>query len=417
MNAEFIAMIEYLEKEKGIKRDVLIEAVQSALLSAAKKSVEAGRNLEVVMDSKTGAIQARAQLTVVDKVANKHDEISLSKAKAVKADVKLGEEVWVDVTPKDLGRIGAQTARQAIMQRIRQAEKQMIYDEFRDRAGEIVSGIVRRFERQDVMIDLGKFEAVMPNRERVQTEDYAIGDRVRAYVVAVENTARGPEIVLSRSHPNFVRRLFETEVAEIADRTVEIKAIAREAGYRTKVAVFSSNEKVDPVGACVGMKGARVKNIVRELNNEKVDIIRWSSDVKELVMEALKPAKLRSVTLNPDRKTVDVRVDNDQLSLAIGKRGQNARLTARLTGWEINIEEDTSAKDAFKANLSVAEKQLVDTMGVSQEVAQKLVAVGMTAAEVIADVSAQDVVDATGIDLASAEEIVNKAKNASVASQ
>ncbi len=417
MNAEFIAMIEYLEKEKGIKRDVLIEAVQSALLSAAKKSVEAGRNLEVVMDPKTGDVRARAQLTVVEKVNNKHDEIALSKAKAVKADVKVGEEVWVDVTPRDLGRIGAQTARQAIMQRIRQAEKQMIYDEFRDRAGEIVSGIVRRFERQDVMVDLGKFEAVMPNRERVQTEDYAIGDRVRAYVVAVENTARGPEIVLSRSHPNFVRRLFETEVAEIADRTVEIKAIAREAGYRTKVAVFSANEKVDPVGACVGMKGARVKNIVRELNNEKVDIIRWSSDVKELVMEALKPAKLRSVTLNPERKTVDVRVDNDQLSLAIGKRGQNARLTARLTGWEINIEEDTSAKDAFEANLSVAEKQLVDSIGVSQDVAKKLVAVGMTAAEVIADVSPQDVVEATGIDLATAEEIVNKAKNANVASQ
>ena len=417
MNAEFIAMIEYLEKEKGIKRDVLIEAVQSALLSAAKKSVEAGRNLEVVMDPKSGEIRARAQLVVVDKVNNKHDEIALSKAKVMRADVKVGEEVWVDVTPKDLGRIGAQTARQAIMQRIRQAEKQMIYDEFRDRAGEIVSGIVRRFERQDVMVDLGKFEAVMPNRERVQTEDYAIGDRVRAYVVAVENTARGPEIVLSRSHPNFVRRLFETEVAEIADRTVEIKAIAREAGYRTKVAVFSANEKVDPVGACVGMKGARVKNIVRELNNEKVDIIRWSSDVKELVMEALKPAKLRNVTLNENRKTVEVRVDNDQLSLAIGKRGQNARLTARLTGWEINIEEDTSAKDAFVASVSGAAKQLMDGLGITEDVAQKLVAVGMNAVEVVSDVTPQDVVEATGIDLAAAEQIVNKAKTAAMASQ
>ncbi len=416
MNAEFIAMLEYLEKEKGIKRDVLIEAVQSALLSAAKKSVEAGRNLEVVMDPKSGSIQARAQLVVVEKVANKHDEIALSKAKIAKPDVKLGEEVWVDVTPGDLGRIGAQTARQAIMQRIRQAEKEMIYAEFRDRAGEIVSGIVRRFERQDVMIDLGKFEAIMPNRERVQTEDYAIGDRVRAYVVAVENTARGPEIVLSRSHPNFVRRLFETEVAEIADRTVEIKAIAREAGFRTKVAVFSANEKVDPVGACVGMKGARVKNIVRELNNEKVDIIRWSSDVKELVMEALKPARLRSVTLNEAKKVVEVRVDNDQLSLAIGKRGQNARLTARLTGWEINIDEDTSVKDAFVASVSGAAKQLMDGLGISEEVATKLVGAGMTAVEVVADVTAQDVVDATGIDLAAAEEIVNKAKSAAVAS-
>jgi len=417
MNAEFIAMLEYLEKEKGIKRDVLIEAVQNALLSAAKKSVEAGRNLEVVMDPKTGEIRAKAQLVVVEKVDNKHDEISLSKAKALKADAKVGDEVWVDVTPRDLGRIGAQTARQAIMQRIRQAEKEMIYAEFRDRAGEIVSGIVRRFERQDVVIDLGKFEAVMPNRERVQTEDYAIGDRVRAYVVAVENTSRGPEIILSRSHPNFVRRLFETEVAEIADRTVEIKAIAREAGYRTKVAVFSANEKVDPVGACVGMKGARVKNIVRELNNEKVDIIRWSSDVRELVLEALKPAKLKNVTLNEAKKTVEVRVDADQLSLAIGKRGQNARLTARLCGWEINIDEDRTAKDAFNASVSGAARQLMDSLGINEEVAQKLVNVGMNAVEVIADVSAQDVVDATGLELAAAEQIVNKARSATVASQ
>ncbi len=417
MNAEFIAMLESLEKERGIAREILIEAVENALLTAAKKSVEAGRNLQVTIDRKTGALTAKAQLIVVEKVANKHDEIALAKAKAVKPDAQIGEEVWVDVTPRDLGRIGAQTARQAIMQRIRQSEKQLIYDEFRDRAGEIVSGIVRRFERQDVMIDLGKFEAVMPNRERVQTEDYAIGDRVRAYVVAVENTARGPEIVLSRSHPNFVRRLFETEVAEIADRTVEIKAIAREAGFRTKVAVFSANEKVDPVGACVGMKGARVKNIVRELNNEKVDIIRWSPDVRELVMEALKPAKLKSVKLNEAKKVVEVRVDNDQLSLAIGKRGQNARLTARLCGWEINIEEDTSAKEAFNESISTAAKQLVDGLGISQETAQKLVAVGMNAVEVVADVSAQDVVDATGIELAAAEEIVNKAKSAAVASQ
>ena len=232
-------------------------------------------------------------------------------AQKIKADAQLGEEIEVQVTPKDFGRIAAQTAKQAMMQRIRQAEKEMIYDEFKDRAGEIVSGTVRRFERSDVIVDLGKFEAVMPNRERVQTEDYNIGDRIRAYVVAVENGARGPEIILSRSHPNFVRRLFETEVSEIADRTVEIRGIAREAGYRTKIAVCSANEKVDPVGACVGMRGARVKNIVRELNNEKVDIIRWSADVKEFVLEALKPAKIKSVTLDEAKKS-----DPDQ-----GRRG------------------------------------------------------------------------------------------------
>ena len=417
MNAEFIAMLEYLEKEKGIKRELLIEAVQGALVSAAKKSVEAGRNLQIIMDAKTGAAQAKAQLIVVDKVQNKHDEIGLAKAKAIKPDAVVGEEIWVDVTPKDLGRIGAQTARQAIMQRIRQAEKQMIYDEFRDRAGEIVSGIVRRFERQDVVVDLGKFEALMPNRERVQTEDYAIGDRIRAYVVAVDNSSRGPEIILSRSHPNFVRRLFETEVAEIADHTVEIKAIAREAGYRTKVAVFSSNEKVDPVGACVGMKGARVKNIVRELNNEKVDIIRWSQDIKELVHEALKPAKLRMVTLNEAKKTVEVRVDNDQLSLAIGKRGQNARLTQRLTGWEINIQEDTTAKEAMNAKVSGAAADLMHAFGISVDVANALVKAGLNSVDVFSGVSPEDIVDAAGIDAAVAAQIVAKLQENSPASQ
>jgi transcription termination/antitermination protein NusA len=323
----------------------------------------------------------------------------------------------VDVTPKDLGRIGAQTARQAIMQRIRQAEKQMIYDEFRDRAGEIVSGIVRGFERQDVRIDLGKFEAIMPNRERVQTEDYAIGDRIRAYVVAVDNSARGPEIILSRSHPNFVRRLFETEVAEIADHTVEIKAIAREAGHRTKVAVWSANNKVDPVGACVGMKGARVKNIVRELNNEKVDIIRWSENVEELVREALKPAKLKTVTLNEAKKTVEVRVDNDQLSLAIGKRGQNARLTQRLTGWDINIQEDTSAKEAMNAKFTGAYSELINAFGISEEVASALVKAGLNSVDVFAGVSADDIVGAAGIDPAIAAQIVARIQEPAAASQ
>jgi N utilization substance protein A len=416
MNAEFIAMLEYLEKEKGIKREVLIEAVQNALLSAAKKSVEAGRNLELTMDPKTGAVTARAQLVAVERVQNKHDEIALTKAKLLKPDAQLGEEIWVDVTPKDLGRIGAQTARQAIMQRIRQAEKENIYKEFRDRAGEIVSGIVRRFERQDVIVDLGKFEAMMPSRERVQTEDYAIGDRIRAYVVAVDNNSRGPEIILSRSHPNFVRRLFETEVAEIADRTVEIKAIAREAGFRTKVAVYSANEKVDPVGACVGMKGARVKNIVRELNNEKVDIIRWSDNVKDLVQEALKPAKLKHVTLNEKKKTVEVRVDNDQLSLAIGKRGQNARLTARLTGWEINIEEDMTAKEELNAKVSGAAAGLMNALGISADVANSLVNAGLNSIDVFAGVSADDIVGAANIDPAIAAQIVAKVQETATAS-
>ena len=401
MNAEFIAMLDYLEREKGIKREVLVEAVEGALVSAAKKAVEAGRDLRCVIDPKSGEIRAVAKLIVVEKVQNKHDEIALAAARKIRGDVQLGEELDVEVTPKNFGRIAAQTAKQAMMQRIRQAEKEMIYDEFKDRAGEIVTGTVRRFERSDVIVDLGKFEATMPARERVQTEDYNIGDRVRAYVVAVENGMRGPEIIISRSHPNFVRRLFETEVSEIADRTVEIKGIAREAGFRTKVAVFSANEKVDPVGACVGMRGARVKNIVRELNNEKVDIIRWSADIKEFVLEALKPAKVKSLKLDEQRRQVQIRVDEDQLSLAIGKKGQNARLTARLTGWEINIEKDESAAQIFEGRVQAAARSLSEALEVDAATATLLVKGGMASLEMLVEVEPQDIAEIVGqLDLA-----------------
>lgn len=412
MNSEILAGLEYFERDKGIKREVLLEAINNAVLSAARKAVGPARDLRVELDSKSGEMKAYAKLTVVEKVQNKHDEISFTLAKKFKADVQLGEDLEVPVTPKDFGRIAAQTAKQAMMQRIRQAEKEMIYDEFKDRAGEIVSGTVRRFERSDVIVDLGKFEAVMPNKERVQTEDYTIGDRIRAYVVAVENGMRGPEIVISRSHPNFVRRLFETEVSEIADRTVEIKGIAREAGYRTKIAVHSANDKVDPVGACVGMRGARVKNIVRELNNEKVDIIRWHSDMKEFVLEALKPAKVKSVTLNDAKKSILIRVDEDQLSLAIGKRGQNARLTSRLTGWDINIEKDESAAEVFTNKVQQAAKALADALQIDNNTAASLVKGGLANLETIVEVEPQDIADAIGIDLDKATEIHNAAKRA-----
>jgi N utilization substance protein A len=405
MNSEILAGLDFFERDKGIKREVLLEAINNAVLSAARKAVGPARELRVETDPKSGEIKAIAKLIVAEKVQNKHDEIALSNAQKLKPDAQVGEEIDVPVTPKDFGRIAAQTAKQAIMQRIRQAEKEMIYDEFKDRAGEIVSGTVRRFERSDVIVDLGKFEAVMPNRERVQTEDYNVGDRIRAYVVAVENGARGPEIVISRSHPNFVRRLFETEVSEIADRTVEIRGIAREAGYRTKIAVFSPNEKVDPVGACVGMRGARVKNIVRELNNEKVDIIRWSPDVKEFVLEALKPAKIKSITLDDGKKAVQIKVDEDQLSLAIGKRGQNARLTSRLTGWEINIQKDESAREQFEQNVEKGVQSLAGALHVEDTIARQLIQVGMNSVEVVTSAEPQDIADVLGCDIEQATAI------------
>jgi N utilization substance protein A len=403
-------MLDYLEREKGIKREVLVEAVSNALLSASKKAVGPARDLRIDINPKTGEIRALASLIVVENVQNRHDEISIGNASKAKPGAQLGEVIEVEVTPKNFGRIAAQTAKQAMMQRIRQAEKELIYDEFKDRAGEIVSGTVRRFERSDVVIDLGKFEATMPMRERVQTEDYNIGDRIRAYVLAVENGPRGPEIVLSRSHPNFVRRLFEVEVSEIADRTVEIRGIAREAGYRTKIAVHSANEKVDPVGACVGMRGSRVKNIVRELNNEKVDIIRWNPDPKEFVLEALKPAKIKAVTLDPEKKSINIRVDEDQLSLAIGKRGQNARLTSRLVGWEINIEKDESKEQVFGQRVAQAAKALAEKLKLDEATANSLVMGGIASFEALLEVEPQDIAEMLGGDHEKAKQICEAAR-------
>ena len=398
-------MLDYLERERGIKREILIEAVSNALLSASKKSVGASRDLRNDINPKTGEIRALANLTVVEKIENPQDEILLSQARKTKPDANVGDAIEVEVTPKNFGRIAAQTAKQAMMQRIRQVEKEMIYEEFKDRAGEIVSGTVRRFDRSDVILDLGKFEAIMPQRERVVVEDYNVGDRIRAYVVAVENGVRGPEIIVSRSHPNFVRRLFELEVSEINDGTVEIRGIAREAGYRTKIAVFSDNAKVDPVGACVGMRGSRVKNIVRELNNEKVDIIRWSSDPKEFVLEALKPAKVKNLVFDIEKKSAQISVDEDQLSLAIGKKGQNARLTSRLTGWEINIDKDAATTTAVEQKVTQAAQTLAASLPITAEQAVMLVKAGFTNLEGLQDADVSDFVDILAVEETKAQEI------------
>lgn len=410
MNSELIAMLDYLEREKGIKREILVEAISGALLAASKKSFTSGtRELRIEINPQNGSIRALAKLIAVEKVEKPHDEIILSKARAVKPDVQPGEELEIEVTPRDFGRIAAQAARQAINQRIRQIEREMIYDEFKDRAGEIVNGTVRRFEKSDVIIDLGKFEGVMPSRERVVTEDYNIGDRLRAYVVAVDNASRGPEIILSRSHPNFVRRLFELEVSEIADHTVELKIIAREAGYRTKVAVHSEDPKVDPVGACVGMRGARVKNIVRELNNEKVDIIRWDADPVKFATAALKPANIRSITADEGTKTIHVLVHKDDLSLAIGRRGQNARLTAKLTGWEVDIQEDKTAAQVMESRTAEAAHSLAAVLGVTEAEAQKLASAGMVSIEAVQTAGADDISEILGVDIETGQKILDAA--------
>lgn len=342
-------------------------------------------------------------------LVDKFNEVPLSTARRKKADAEVGDMLAFNVTPKDFGRIAVQTAKQTMMQRLRQAEKEMIYEEFKDRAGDIVSGTVRRFERNDVMVDLGKFEGVMPNKERVQGEDYSIGDRIRCYVLAVENEGRGPEIILSRSHPNFVRRLFEAEVNEISDRTVEIRGIAREAGFRTKVAVWSADPKVDPIGACVGMRGARVKNIVRELNNEKVDILRWSDDPEELVREALKPAELITVDVNEESKVVNVTVSEDDLSKAIGRKGQNARLSSRLMGWDVQVSRDDSKEKAFEGKKDEAAHILAGQLGIPEELAGLLILNGGISPEYILGMSAEDIAEICEISVDDAMPILERA--------
>src|SRR5881392_1355789 len=395
MNADFLAVLEFWEREKGINRDVLVGAVHEALLSAAKKAVGPARDLRVAIDQKSGDIRAFAKLVATDKVISKHDQISIFDARRIKADAQIGEEIEVEVTPAGFGRIASQYAKQSLMQHIRRAEKDLIFTEFKDRVGDIVSGTVRRFERSDVTIDLGKYEALLPNRERVPTEEYQIGERIRCYVKAVDNGIHGPEIILSRADPHFVIKLFQLEVSEINDGTIEIKGIAREPGFRTKLAVWTRDEKVDPVGACVGLRGQRVKNIVRELNNEKVDIIRWDPNVRNFITNALAPAKLKAFAIDETNKRVRITVSEDQLSLAIGKRGQNARLTSKLTGWQVDIEAEHVAVFGFEEKMAQAVQALAAVPGLTQEQANVLVHNGLTRLE---DLLQADVTDLSGIE-------------------
>ena len=415
MTNDIVALIDYYEKEKSIDRDKVVAALQFAFISAYRKMVpgsDAIEEIRAAVDTKKGDTTIFGTLRVVedDDYVDQWNEVPITTARKRNADVEIGDPIEFNITPKNFGRIAVQTAKQTMMQKLRMAEKEMIYDEFKDRAGDIVSGTVRRFEKSDVWVDLGKFEGKMSSRERVNTEEYNVGDRIRAYVVAVENEARGPEIILSRSHPNFVRRLFEAEVSEIADQTVDIKGIAREAGYRTKVAVWSDDDNVDPVGACVGLRGARVKNIVRELNNEKVDIIPWDDDPAVFVHEALKPATLRTVTLDREKKVVNVTVDEEELSKAIGRRGQNARLTSRLLGWDVQVSKDESEHEQFEARVSDASSSLGDQIGLDAETADKLFRAGGINADMILQMDAGYVSQALEISEEEATTILNTVK-------
>ncbi|OVE74840.1 transcription termination/antitermination protein NusA [bacterium E08(2017)] len=409
MNNELLTIINYMEKDRGLDRELLFEAVEYALQSASRKGEDTEEDIRISVDRETCEVRGFAQLEVVETVEDKNLEISLDDARKIDPEVEIGGIVEREVKPKNLGRIAAQTAKQAILQKIRQAERSIVYDEFKDRVGDIISGSVRQFNRSDIIVDLGRTDAIIPSSERVPTEEYQVGERLRGYVVEVTDNPTGPSVVMSRSHPDFVKALFNLEVSEIADGIVEIKGIAREPGYRTKIAVSSKDEKVDPVGACVGMRGIRVKNIVRELSGEKIDIIRWSPDIKTYVTNALSPAKLTQVTLDEaNERIVHVVTDADQLSLAIGKRGQNVRLCAKLLGLKIDIQKDES-DITFEEKVARAIDDLAAIEGIGREKAETLVNAGFLTVEGILAAEATDLVEMAGFDAETARAVYNAA--------
>jgi len=345
MSSDLLDALNALEEQKGISRDVLVEAIEAALVTAYKRNFNQAQNVRVDLNLDKGSIRVFSRKDVVEEVEDDRLQISLEDAKAINPAYQLEDVVEQEVTPRNFGRIAAQTAKQVVTQRVREAERGLIYEQYVDREDDIVTGVVERLDARNIYVGLGKVEAALPVNEQIQGEKYHPHDRIKVYITKVERTTRGPQVIVSRTHPGLLRRLFEMEVPEIYEGIVEIKSIAREAGDRSKISVFAHNEEVDPVGSCVGAKGARVQTIVNELNGEKIDIVEWSEDPVVFVANALSPSKVLDVQVNEEEKSTTVVVPDYQLSLAIGKRGQNARLAAKLTGWKIDIKSETDARE------------------------------------------------------------------------
>lgn len=374
MNPEFVGALKDLERERGIEIDTLIEAIEAALISAYRRNYGTAQNVTIHIDRDSGQISVIAHKEVVEKVEDPAQQISLEEAREIDRNYQIGDRVQFPVDARNFGRIAAQTAKQVVMQRLREAERDQIYEEFIGREGDIITGVVQRVHGRNVLIDLGKTEAMLLPSEQIPGEHYRQNERLKAYIVEVRKTTKGPQIVLSRSHPGLLKRLFELEVPEIHEGYVEIKAVARESGTRSKVAVASRDENIDPVGACVGPRGSRVQSVVNELKGEKIDIIRWDEDPQRYVANALSPAKVLDVILNTDEKVAEVIVPDDQLSLAIGREGQNARLAAKLTGWRIDIKSESEARaqlDEFGEPL-LGRSSLRRIVAVDQEAAEEL---------------------------------------------
>jgi N utilization substance protein A len=345
MNHEFMDALEQVEREKGISKVILLDAIETALASAYKRDQKVAQSIEVRIDPDTGAFRVYTHKTVVDEVEDDKNEISLADAQKINPIYELGDLVEFEIFPKEFGRIAAQTAKQVVVQRIREAERSIIYDEFVNRVGDLITGIVQRFEQKNIFVDLGRIEGILPGNEQMPNEHYEQGMRLKTFVVEVKKTTKGPQVLLSRTRTGLLKRLFELEVPEIQDGLVEIKSVAREPGHRSKLAVYSRDSQIDPVGACVGSRGIRVQMIVRELKGEKIDVVPWSADPITFIINALSPAKVSDVKILPSKKTAIVIVPDFQLSLAIGKEGQNARLAAKLTGWKIDIKSESQAAE------------------------------------------------------------------------
>ena len=398
MNNELLAIVSFIERERGVDREIVLVAIEQALQQAARRNPGVTNDLRVAIDRKTLSLHVYDTMVVSDEETGT-GFISLARAQRLQPGIGEGETIEIEMPASKLGRIAAQTSRQMIMQKIREAERSNTFREFNGRIGEIVNGTVTAVSRRDLYVMVGKTEMILPGKERIPTEEYSVGDSIRAIVDKVKTSeVQGPAVTLSRASSEFVRTLFRLEVSEIADGVVEIMGVARDPGYRSKLAVRTLDDKVDPVGACVGLKGARVRNIVRELNGEKIDIVRWSDDVKSYVAQALAPAKLESIEIDPDGgNTVHVTVAPDQYSLAIGKRGQNVRLTSKLTGWHVDVTKAMSLA-SFEDQKAEAIKNLAATFSVSNAVATQLADAGFLTVEGIVECDEEGFIASTGLD-------------------
>ncbi len=405
MISELSRMIDQVSREKGVEREVLIGALEEAMKAAARKKYGQDYDLEVNFNEELGEIEVFEFKEVVEKVDMDHLQVSLEEGRKLDPDVELGDSLGIKMDTDTLGRIAAQSAKQVIMQRLKEAERDIVFDDFKDRQGEIINGIVQRFDRGSIIVNLGRTEGELPAREQIPRESYKQGDRVRAYILDIKHFSRGPQVILSRTHPNFVASLFENEVPEITEGIVQIMQVARDPGSRTKIAVASKDADVDPVGACVGMKGSRVQAVVQELRGEKIDIVPWDRDAAKFICNALAPAEVIRVIVDEDKRSMEVVVPDDQLPLAIGKRGQNVRLASKLTGWRLDVLGETNYNQALKDGY----RSLLDLPGVGAKRASDLYDIGFRSVEDVASATPDDLIAVQGLGQERAAKLIENA--------